>query len=54
MAVVSDVFKVYAERGAAGVVRMMWQIRTIKWGRLVGTDEMGNKYFENTDYPFGA
>ena len=41
-----------------GVKETFWKIfqqRTLKFGRLVGTDALGNKYYENKkDYPLGA
>lgn len=28
-------------------------LRVHKFGNLIGTDEMGNEYFENKEYPYG-
>ena len=41
-----------------GVKETFWKIfqtRTLKFGNLVGTDALGNRYYENKkDYPYGA
>jgi len=29
---------------------MIWQLREIKWGKLIGTDQFGNKYYESDDH----
>lgn len=35
--------------GPANFVKQLDNIGDTKWGRLVGTDVYGNKYFENLD-----
>lgn len=43
------------EYGVKGTFERLYKMRTLKFGRLVGTDVYGNQYFENTkDYPAGA
>ena len=43
------------EFGVKGTFWKMWHMRTLKFGRLVGVDKYGNKYYENKeDYPSGA
>ena len=39
--------------GLKGTVKRLYQFKDIKFGVHVGTDELGNKYFENNDYPSG-
>jgi len=40
--------------GLRETVRKFYQMRQIKFGTLIGVDELGNKYYENMqDYPYG-
>jgi len=42
------------EYGVVGTFKKLYKMRTIKFGTLIGTDQFGNRYFENTkDYPYG-
>ena len=42
------------EYGVRGTFEKLYKMRTLKFGRLVGTDRFGNNYYENTkDYPAG-
>lgn len=37
-----------------GTFKKVYKMRTIKFGNLVGTDQFGNEYYENTkDYQHG-
>jgi len=46
--------RAFKEFGAVGTFKKLYQQRTLKFGSLVGTDRLGNKYFENTeDYLHG-
>ena len=38
-----------SELGVKGTVRKMMQTNILRSGTLVGTDSMGNKYFESVD-----
>ncbi|KAA0174352.1 hypothetical protein FNF27_04144 [Cafeteria roenbergensis] len=49
-----NLVRAFREFGVRGTMFKLWQWRTIKFGRLVGVDELGNKYYENNeDYPLG-
>lgn len=48
-----NVFRALKEYGLVGTFNKLFQQRTLKFGRLVGTDRFGNKYFENEHYPWG-
>ena len=41
------------ERGWDGVLMQLYTIGDLKFGELKGTDEYGNKYYENLDLPYG-
>lgn len=45
--------KLYArslrESGVWGTVKRLYQFKDIKFGTHIGTDELGNKYYENFD-----
>jgi len=44
----------FKEFGVKETFYKLFQQRTLKFGALVGTDKLGNKYYENTkDYPWG-
>lgn len=45
--------KVIKEYGASDVWRQMRQCKEAKVGTLVGTDELGNRYYENKNEQFG-
>jgi NADH:ubiquinone oxidoreductase subunit len=46
--------KAIFELGPWGALKQLYRTRTLKFGRLVGVDAYGNKYYENTkDYPSG-
>uniref|UniRef100_A0A7S2RCD4 NADH dehydrogenase [ubiquinone] 1 alpha subcomplex subunit 12 n=1 Tax=Mucochytrium quahogii TaxID=96639 RepID=A0A7S2RCD4_9STRA len=45
--------RAFRELGFKGTVEHFWTFRQIKFGTYKGTDEMGNKYFENLDLPYG-
>ena len=47
--------RAFKEFGPKGTFLRLWQQRTLKFGALKGTDQLGNKYYENkVDYPFGT
>lgn len=49
-----NVLRAFKEFGVKDTFYKLFQSRTLKFGRLVGTDSLGNKYYENKkDYPFG-
>lgn len=35
-------------RALQGTFKKIYKMRTIKFGTLIGEDELGNKYYENT------
>ena len=39
--------------GAWKTVKKLFYYDQVKMGRLVGTDRLGNEYYENTDYGHG-
>lgn len=42
------------EFGFVGTFKKLYKMRTTKFGKLVGTDQFSNEYYENTkDYPAG-
>lgn len=42
------------EFGVTGTFKKLFKMRTLKFGTYMGTDELGNKYYENKiDYPHG-
>ena len=42
------------EWGVIGTFKKLHKMRTLKFGKLVGTDQFGNEYYENTkDYQHG-
>jgi NADH:ubiquinone oxidoreductase subunit len=46
------IFKALRAYGLRGTFDKLYKMRTFKFGKLVGTDSLGNKYFENyVDYP---
>lgn len=50
-----NVVRAVKEFGVKDTFYKLFQLRTLKFGELKGTDQLGNKYFENKkDYPFGA
>lgn len=44
--------KAFKEFGPVGTFWKLFQMRTLKFGTLMGVDQMGNKYYENTEYPY--
>mmetsp|Transcript_1809 Transcript_1809/g.2117 ORF Transcript_1809/g.2117 Transcript_1809/m.2117 type:complete len:202 (-) Transcript_1809:534-1139(-) len=48
-----DFVKALQMWGVKGTFRHLYMFKRIKIGRCVGVDALGNKYFENTDYPMG-
>jgi hypothetical protein len=34
--------------GVVGTIEKLYKMRTLKFGSLVGTDQLGNRYYENT------
>ena len=42
-----------AERGWNGTMTQLYTIGDIKFGELKGTDQWGNKYYEDVSQPFG-
>eukprot|EP01138_Halocafeteria_seosinensis_P016160 gb/GECG01016490.1/.p1 GENE.gb/GECG01016490.1/~~gb/GECG01016490.1/.p1 ORF type:complete len:210 (+),score=18.19 gb/GECG01016490.1/:1-630(+) len=48
-----SVFRALKEFGLRGTFTKLFQQRTLKFGRLVGTDRYGNKYYENPEYAWG-
>lgn len=47
--------RAFKEFGVAGTFKKLYKMRTLKFGAYMGTDELGNKYYENKiDYPHGA
>ncbi|CAO3608011.1 unnamed protein product [Cunninghamella echinulata] len=49
MSTLGRTIKNYLKVGPKSYLRQMDTIGDTKWGRLVGTDVNGNKYFENLD-----
>lgn len=49
MSTLGRTLKNFAKVGPASYWRQMDTIGDTKWGRLVGVDVNGNKYFENND-----
>lgn len=48
------VWRAIMERGPLGAFEQFFKLRTFKFGRLVGVDRLGNKYYENTvEYKHG-
>jgi len=48
------VLRALKEFGVVGTFKKLYKMRTLKFGRLVGVDDFGNHYYENTkDYPAG-
>jgi len=46
------ILRAIKEYGVKGTFDRLYRMRTLKFGKLVGTDVHGNKYFENNeDYP---
>ena len=45
--------RMYQKVGWEGLWKHLFTFRSIKEGTLVGTDALGNKYYENTAYPWG-
>jgi NADH:ubiquinone oxidoreductase subunit len=41
------------ERGWRGTMNQLYTVGDIKFGVLKGTDNFGNKYYENVELPFG-
>lgn len=49
-----NVLRALKEFGVAGTWKQLYQLRNLKFGKLVGTDVAGNQYFENREeYPHG-
>jgi hypothetical protein len=49
MSTIGRTLKNFMKVGPANFVKQLDNIGDTKWGRLVGTDVYGNKYFENLD-----
>lgn len=43
------VWRAVMERGPLEAFNQFFKLRTFKFGRLVGVDKLGNKYYENTE-----
>lgn len=43
------ILRAITERGPLGAFEQFFKLRTFKFGRLVGVDALGNKYYENTE-----
>lgn len=43
------VWRAVMERGPLGAFEQFFKLRTFKFGRLVGVDRAGNRYYENTE-----
>ena len=43
------ILRAVKERGPLGAFEQFFKLRTFKFGRLVGVDALGNKYYENTE-----
>lgn len=41
------------EFGVRGTIAKMYAQGEVKFGTLIGVDKMGNRYYENLEYPFG-
>lgn len=49
-----NVIRALKEFGVRGTFNKLWSVKTLKFGTVVGVDQMGNTYYENTiDYPQG-
>ena len=42
------------ERGAQESFTSFYKSSTLRWGKLKGTDQFGNKYYENMEDAFGG
>lgn len=49
MSTLGRTIKNFMKVGPASYIKQLDNICDTKWGRLVGTDVNGNKYFENLD-----
>mmetsp|Transcript_21407 Transcript_21407/g.50333 ORF Transcript_21407/g.50333 Transcript_21407/m.50333 type:complete len:308 (-) Transcript_21407:37-960(-) len=50
----ANVFRAVREFGVIETARKLHMLKTLKFGQLVGIDELGNRYYENTeDYAYG-
>ncbi|OBZ84856.1 NADH dehydrogenase [ubiquinone] 1 alpha subcomplex subunit 12 [Choanephora cucurbitarum] len=49
MSTIGRTIKNFMKVGPSSYIKQMDTIGDTKWGRLVGTDVNGNKYFENND-----
>jgi len=46
-----NAWRIYKQNGGIlGSLGILYRTDTLKQGRLVGTDEFGNRYFENNEY----
>jgi len=43
-----DIVRAVRAFGALGTIEKLFKMRTLKFGNLVGTDSLGNRYYENT------
>ena len=47
-----DLVRAVSAFGAIGTLKKLFMMRTLKFGQLVGTDHLGNRYYENAvEYP---
>ncbi len=49
MSTIGRTLKNFLKVGPSSYIKQLDTIGDTKWGRLVGTDVNGNKYFENLD-----
>lgn len=50
----ANVFRGIREFGVLETARKLHMLKTLKFGQLVGVDELGNRYYENTEeYAYG-
>jgi NADH:ubiquinone oxidoreductase subunit len=49
----SNYLRLYNRVGFKGMLTHLYTFRAVKEGTLVGMDELGNKYYENNNLPYG-
>mmetsp|Transcript_9483 Transcript_9483/g.14390 ORF Transcript_9483/g.14390 Transcript_9483/m.14390 type:complete len:170 (-) Transcript_9483:69-578(-) len=48
-----ELFLAIRQKGLVGSFQSLYYYNTIRYGQLVGTDDQGNKYYENDEYYTG-
>ncbi|RWS26218.1 putative NADH dehydrogenase [ubiquinone] 1 alpha subcomplex subunit 12-like protein [Leptotrombidium deliense] len=53
MGKIANFFKaIKHNRGPIGSLNTLWRMDVLKWGKLVGEDKYGNKYYQNNYFPY--